>query len=172
MATWTEVTNAAPELAAAVQERFDAHIHKTLATLRADGSPRISGIEASFRDGEVWLGMMPDSRKARDLQRDPRFALHSATVDPKMADGDAKLVGRAVEVTDQGTIDWFAGQAGKEGQEGKEGEEKGDARPEPFHLFRVDVEEIVLTTLGGDPPDRLVIETWREGRGVSRVERK
>jgi hypothetical protein len=163
MATWNEVTKAAPELAAAVQGRFDAHIHKTLATLKADGSPRISGIEASFRDGEVWLGMMPDSRKARDLQRDPRFALHSATVDPKMADGDAKLAGRAIEVTDQGTIDWFAGQ---------EGEEKGEAPPEPFHLFRVEVEEIVLTTLGGDPPDHLVIETWRERRGVSRVERR
>ena len=163
MATWNEVTKAAPDLAAAVQERFDAHIHKTLATLRADGSPRISGIEASFRDGGLWLGMMPDSRKARDLQRDPRFALHSATVDPKMADGDAKLAGRTVEVIDQATIDWFAGQ---------EGEEKGEAPPEPFHLFRVDVEEIVLTTLGGDPPDHLVIETWRERRGVSRVERR
>jgi Pyridoxamine 5'-phosphate oxidase len=163
VATWNEVTKAAPELAAAVQRRFDAHIHKTLATLRADGSPRISGIEASFRDGEVWLGMMPDSRKARDLQRDPRFALHSATVDPKMADGDAKLAGRAIEIIDQGTIDWFAG---------LEGEEKGEAPPEPFHLFRVEVEEIVLTTLGGDPPDHLVIETWRERRGVSRVERR
>jgi general stress protein 26 len=163
VATWYEVTKAAPELAAAVQQRFDANIHKTLATLRADGSPRISGMEASFRDGEVWLGMMPDSRKAHDLQRDPRFALHSATVDPKMAGGDAKLAGRAIEITDQGTIDWFAGQ---------EGEEKGEAPPEPFHLFRVDVEEIVLTTLGGDPPDHLVIETWRDRRGVSRVERR
>jgi hypothetical protein len=163
VATWNEVTKAAPELAAAVQQRFDANIHKTLATLRADGSPRISGIEASFRDGEVWLGMMPDSRKALDLQRDPRFALHSATVDPKMAGGDAKLAGRAIEITDQTTIDWFAGQ---------EGEEKGEAPPEPFHLFRVDVEEIVLTTLGGDPPDHLVIETWRDRRGVSRVERR
>jgi hypothetical protein len=163
MATWNEVTKAAPELAVAVQGRFDAHIHKTLATLRADGSPRISGLEASFRNGEVWLGMMPDSRKARDLQRDPRFALHSATVDPKMADGDAKLAGRAIEITDQATIDWFAEQ---------EGEEKGEAPPEPFHLFRVDVEEIVLTTLGGDPPDHLVIETWRERRGVRRVERR
>src|SRR2546426_12000890 len=42
----------------------------------------------------------------------------------------------------------------------------------PFHLFRVDVDEIVLTTLGGDPPDHLVIETWRERRGTTRVERR
>jgi hypothetical protein len=150
MATWSEVTRSAPELAAAVQRRFAAHIHKTLATLRADVSPRISGIEASFRDGELWLGMMPDSRKARDLQRDPRFALHSATADPDMADGDAKISGRAVEVTDQAIVDWFAA---------KEREEKGEEPPKPFHLFRADIGEVVLVTLSGDPPDHLVIET-------------
>jgi hypothetical protein len=163
MATWDDVSKAAPELAATVQRCFDAHIHKTLATLRADGSPRVSGQEMSFRDGDVWLGMMPDSRKARDLQRDPRLGVHSATVDPTMAGGDAKLSGRAVEVTDRETFDWFVS---------KEGEEKGEEPPEPFHLFRIDVAEIVLTTLGGDPPDHLVIETWRERRGVTRVERR
>ena len=163
MATWSEVIRAAPELAAAVQRRFDAHIHKTLATLRADGSPRISGIEASFREGELWLGMMPDSRKARDLQRDPRFALHSATVDPEMADGDAKISGRAVEVTDQTTFEWFVGM---------ELAEKGEEPRQPFHLFGADIGEVVLTTVAGDPPDHLVIETWRERRGVTRVERR
>jgi hypothetical protein len=157
------VEKAAPELAAAVQRSFDAHIHKTLATLRADGSPRISGQELSFRDGNVWLGMMPDSRKARDLQRDPRLAVHIATVDSTMAGGDAKLAGRAVEVTDRETFEWFVGQ---------ERDEKGQEPPQSFHLFRVDVDEIVLTTLGGDPPDRLVIEAWREHRGTSRVERR
>jgi hypothetical protein len=163
VATWNDVTKAAPALAAAVQGRFDVHKHKTLATLRADGSPRISGMEASFRDGELWLGMMPDSRKARDLQRDPRFALHSATIDPELADGDAKIGGRAVEVTDPATFEWFIG---------KEQEEKGEEPPEPFHLFRADIDEISLVTLGGDPPDHLVIETWRERRGVTRVERR
>jgi Pyridoxamine 5'-phosphate oxidase len=163
VATWDEVAKNAPELAAAVQRSFDAHIHKTLATLRADGSPRISGQEASFRDGDLWLGMMPDSRKAKDLQRDPRFAVHSATVDPEMTGGDAKISGRAIEVTDQATFERFVG---------KEHEEKGEEPSQPFHLFRVDVNEIVLTTLGGDPPDHLVIQTWRERRGVTRVERR
>ena len=164
VATWNDVTRAAPELALAVQRSFDAHIHKTLATLRADGSPRISGQEASFRDGDLWLGMMPDSRKAKDLQREPRLALHSATVDPEMPDGDAKLAARAEEVADQETFDWFIGE---------EQAEKGQEPPQPFHLFRVDIVEIVLTTLGGDPPDHLVIETWRERRrGTTRVERR
>jgi hypothetical protein len=160
MASWSEVTGAAPELAGAVQRSFDAHIHKMLATLRADGSPRISGIEASFRNGELWLGMMPESRKAQDLQRDPRFALHSAPIDLELRGGDAKLAGRAVEVTDQATFDWFVG---------TEREAKGEAPPEPFHLFRGDIDEIVLTTVRGD---HLVIETWREGGGVTRVERR
>ena len=65
--------------------------------------------------------------------------------------------------TDQETFAWFVGQ---------EREEKGEEPPQPFHLFRVEVDEIVLTTLGGDPPDHLVIETWRERRGTTRVERR
>ena len=158
MASWREVTEGAPELAAAVQALFDAHKHKTIATLRRDGSPRISGNEASFRDGELWLGMMPDSRKALDLLRDPRLALHSATVDPEMAEGDAKIAGRAVEVDDPGVKQALVEEAGED--------------PGPFHLFRVDVTEVVRITLGGDPPDHLVIESWHEGTGYKRAERQ
>jgi general stress protein 26 len=157
MASWSEVSEAAPELSAAVRRVFDAHKHKTMATLRRDGSPRISGTEVDFRDGELWIGSMPDARKARDLQRDPRLAIHSATVDSDMADGDAKVAGRAVEVTDEAAKDRVR---------------TDDTPPEPFHLFRVDVTEIVLMTLAGDPPDRMVIESWHEGREVERVERR
>src|SRR5262245_20572123 len=99
MASWSEVEAAAPELAARARTAFDAHRHKVLATLRRDGSPRLSGIEAGFVDGELLLGMMPGSRKALDLRRDPRLALHSASVDPPddptTWPGDAKLAGRA-----------------------------------------------------------------------------
>ena len=98
MVCWSDVVIAAPELAAAVQARFDAHGLGLLATLRRDGSPRISGIEPLFALGEVWLGMMPESRKALDLLRDPRFALHNATVDKAVTEGDAKLAGRAIPV--------------------------------------------------------------------------
>ena len=94
MARWSEVEQAAPELAAAARGFLDAGVHKTLATLRHDGSPRISGSEAQFRDGDLWFGSMWQALKARDLQRDPRFALHSASVDPPDWRGDAKLSGR------------------------------------------------------------------------------
>src|SRR4051812_15999577 len=103
MPTWTQFTDASPELADAVRGRFEAHGLALLATVRRDGSPRISGIEAFFADGELWLGMMDASLKARDLQRDPRLALHNATVDKDVADGDAKISGRAVEVFDEET---------------------------------------------------------------------
>ena len=108
MANWRGIEEAAPELAARARSAFDAHRHKVLATLRRDGSPRISGIEATFEDGELWLGMMPGSRKALDLRRDPRLALHSASVDPPddptTWSGDAKLAGRAVEVDDPALV--------------------------------------------------------------------
>src|SRR5215208_7215852 len=100
MATWNDVTTAAPELAAAARELFEAHTHLTIATLRKDGSPRISGIEAQFLEGDLWFGSMPDALKARDLQRDPRFALHSGTGDASAWTGDAKVSGRVEEVTD------------------------------------------------------------------------
>lgn len=162
MATWEEVSASAPEFAARVRELFDAHRHKTMATLRRDGSPRISGIEAVFLDGELWFGGMWRSRKALDLRRDPRFALHSASVDPPDGDprewrGDAKLSGRAVEVDDP---------------ERKEAIRKatGGGEPEPFHLFRVDMREVVVTRVG-DPPDHLLIELWREGEGLRTMKR-
>ena len=160
MASWAEIEAAAPQLAARARAAFDAHKHKVLATLRRDGSPRISGIEASFADGQLWLGMMPGSRKALDLRRDPRLALHSPSVDPPEDDpanwaGDAKLSGRAVEVDDPAMLQRMGA-----------GEEAGDA-----HLFRVDVTELVHTRVG-EPADHLVIELWQEGRGLRTMRRR
>jgi hypothetical protein len=164
MARWDEVAASAPEFADTVRARFDAHRHKVLATLRADGSPRISGIEANFVEGDLWLGMMPGSRKALDLRRDPRMALHSATVDPPddptAFEGDAKLTGQAEEITDRDRFREYLDATGQAGQ--------GAQEPGSFHLFRVDLTEVVLTSIG-DPPDHLVVELWRPGEGVRRT---
>src|ERR1700759_5392094 len=103
MTTWKDVERAEPEFAQRVRALFDAHRHKTIATLRADGSPRISGIEAVFEGGDLFFGSMANARKGADLRRDPRFALHSATVDPVEGSeakwpGEAKISGRAIAV--------------------------------------------------------------------------
>ncbi|HKN89021.1 MAG TPA: pyridoxamine 5'-phosphate oxidase [Acidimicrobiia bacterium] len=163
MATWSEVEAAVPELAAVVRAAFDAHRHKVLATLRADGSPRLSGNEASFRGGDLWLGMMHRSRKALDLERDSRMELHSAPVDLELKLGDAKLAGRAVEVTDPEVIRRFAAASAEE--------HAGVEPPAPFHLFRVDIGEVTLIRVG-DPPDHLVIESWSPAAGHRRTERR
>jgi hypothetical protein len=144
MASWSEVEAQAPELARAAREYLDKHKHKTLATLRKDGSPRISGTEAEIVDGELQFGSMWRAVKALDLLRDPRFALHSGSDDPDDGwTGDAKVAGRAeVAATDEGKS----------------------------HTFRADITELSVVRLG-EPRDHLVIESWHEGRGVTRRRR-
>ncbi len=161
MASWSELAAAAPRLAETVQERFEATGLGLLATLRRDGSPRISGIEPLFALGELWLGMMPGSHKATDLLRDPRFALHNATVDKQVTNGDAKIGGRAVPVkVESETARFMEAFREKTGQQ---------VPPGPFHLFRADVLEVSTVHPGGDHLD---IEWWREGDGLKRVERR
>ena len=101
MVAWRDVEAAEPEFAARVRRLFDAGRHKTIATLRVDGSPRVSGIECEFADGELRFGSMPGARKGADLRRDPRFALHGPAFHPEEGKeagwpGEAKIAGRAV----------------------------------------------------------------------------
>src|ERR1700712_6005384 len=153
MARWGEVETSAPDFADRVRGIFEAGTNKTLATLRADGSPRISASECKFEGGEVTLGMMEESRKLQDVRRDPRFALHSPTLEPPPPDsdepwiGDAKMSGRLVEI--EPPADPVAG-AG---------------------YFRLDITEVALTYLGV-PKDHLVIESWHPGVGWQRRTRK
>jgi hypothetical protein len=149
MPAWDDVVRDAPDLAREVRARFGVRKHATLATLRRDGAPRISGTEVEFAGGQVVLGSMAGARKADDLRRDPRLAIHSPTTDPDPDDqtawpGEAKIAGTAVEY---------------------------DGPGDGTYRFRVDVTEVVLTTIG-TPPDHLVVESWHPGRGVERVERR
>ncbi|MGW4063198.1 pyridoxamine 5'-phosphate oxidase family protein [Amycolatopsis sp. NPDC004747] len=144
MTAWREFEAAEPEFARRVRALFDAHKHKTIATLRADGSPRISGIETVFEDGELAFGSMPGARKGADLRRDPRFALHSATVDPVQGEearwpGEAKIAGRV--------------------------------RTEDGERFVADVAEVVHTHLN-EAATLLVVEWWTPSGGLRKVERE
>jgi hypothetical protein len=157
MATWEDVTVAAPELAQAARELFEANTHLTIATLRKDGSPRISGIEAQIIEGDLWFGSMPNALKARDLQRDPRFALHSGTGDASDWPGDAKVAGRAEEITDPERMKEIF-------------EAMGHPQSGPSHLFRAELSEVSTVRLG-DPADHLVIDAWREGQPMRQIKR-
>ncbi len=110
-----------------------------------------SGIETVFEDGRLTFGSMPGARKGADLRRDPRFAVHSATVDPVEGaeaqwPGEAKIAGRALLA---GVI-----------TEGPDGD-----------LFQADIDEVVHTHLD-ERATRLVVEWWTPARGLRRVERE
>ena len=101
MPSWRYVVEAEPEFAGRVRALFEAGRHKTIATLRADGSPRISGIECEFTDdGELQFGSMTGARKGIDLHRDPRFALHGPTFHPVEGQNNSET---AVEYVDERT---------------------------------------------------------------------
>jgi hypothetical protein len=155
MASWQEIEQAAPELVERARGYLDAHVHKTLATIRRDGAPRISGTEIFFAQGDVWLGSMPGALKARDLRRDARFALHSGSDDPPEWPGDAKLSGVVEEITDPEVVQRI----------------NGAAASGPSHLFRLDLHEASVVGLN-EARDRIVIELWHPGEAVRRIERE
>ncbi len=153
--SWADFRTAEPDFADTVRQRFEQYKHHVLATLRKDGSPRVTGLEVEFRLGEPFLGMMPNSRKAVDLRRDPRFAVHANPgPDAEMADGDARISGRAAEVTEPAVLARFVEEV---------------APPEPFHLFRLELTEVVHTGIEGG--DTLVLRVWRPGRPLRSLRR-
>lgn len=102
MTSWTEFADSAPRISKIFTRRHAATGNLCmLATLRADGSPRISPLEPRVFEGELWLIGMPNTTKFKDLERDPRFCLHTATVDTQVGDGDAKLFGAVRNVQDE-----------------------------------------------------------------------
>jgi hypothetical protein len=148
VASWAELEELEPEFASRVRALMTSRKHMTMATLRRDGSPRVSGTEVEFANGQLSIGSMPGAVKALDLRRDQRVAIHGPTHDPP-ADrpsawtGEAKVSGTAVEA-----------ESGNES-----------------HRFVIDVHEAVITHLN-DAGDRLVVESWNPARGYRKIERE
>jgi Pyridoxamine 5'-phosphate oxidase len=152
---WKEIAEAEPDFADRVRRLFDAGRHKTIATLRADCSPRISGIECEFAEGELRFGSMDGARKGADLRRDPRFALHGPTFQPEEGNesdwpGEAKITGRAFPAGPVTTDEV--------GQQ-PDGE-----------MFVADITEVVITGLNAEAT-KLVVESWTPVRGLRKFER-
>jgi hypothetical protein len=141
MTKWNAVETDAPAFARRVRALFDSGTNKTMATLRSDGSPRISGIELEFSHGTIRLGLMPNSAKLADVERDPRVAIHSPTLeppsDPELWDGEGKLSGTLVPIP-------------------------ADPEGPPGSYFELDLTEVVLVCVEGGV---LVIESWHPDRG-------
>lgn len=148
MTSWQQFEQEAPELAREIRGRFEAHETHVLATLRKDGSPRVSGSEVAFQGENLTFGSMGNAVKARDLQRDGRFAIHAHPSTDARQIGDAKIAGVATEVPNP-----------------------GEATEEDSHAFVVDLAEAVVTSVDQEA-EELVIQVWRPGQGVKTIRRK
>ncbi|MFF0010560.1 pyridoxamine 5'-phosphate oxidase family protein [Streptomyces sp. NPDC005374] len=152
---WAAFSSAEPDLARTAEERFGAFTHHVLATLRKDGSPRTTGLEVRFLGGELWLGMMPDSLKALDLRRDPRFALQANPGEGQsLGGGDVRIAGRAFEVEEPRTKAAYVEEV---------------KPPEPFHLFRTELTEVVRTCV--EDEKYLVLQIWKPGQPSRTIKR-
>lgn len=158
MSSWREFEQEQPDLAREVRTRFDVHVHKVMATVRADGSPRLCGSEVVFHGDDLWVAGMVGARRFADLRRDPRLSVHSCPEDMPGWSGDARLSGTAVAVEDPAVKRRIQGDAPPGSPQG------------PFELFRVDLTEAMAVRLdeGGE---QIVVEWWREGSGLGRSTR-
>jgi hypothetical protein len=150
---WERFAAEAPRLARLNEERMQRAGVLLVGTISLDGTPRISPVEPQLLEGELLLGMVWQSLKALDLQRDPRCLLHSAIPDKSGTDGEFKLRGRASEVQDRGL---------RERSAQKSLEDTGCRPEEPYHLFAVDIESasFVLYRPRGDQ----CLVRWRPGQ--------
>ncbi|MGV9821424.1 pyridoxamine 5'-phosphate oxidase family protein [Nocardia xishanensis] len=162
MTFWTPFTEEAPKISTVFSRRHKATGNLCmLATLRADGSPRISPVEPRIFEGMLVIVGMPGTTKFKDLARDPRFCLHTATVDTMVGDGDAKLFGSVTDLPDRETHARFAQNLF---------EESGfDIRGQEFdHFYVADITGASCVEI---TDGQLAITIWKPGEG-ERVVRK
>lgn len=165
MPTFRDVEAASPELAARARSTLSATQNAVLGTLRRDGSPRLSGVDCFFGDGQLCIASSPGTLKGKDLRRDPRMSLHSIPWDSRLlrpdaedpGAGDAKVAGTARLVTGPDTVAAIHASLASEGLR---------EPPESFELFVVDIESVAVLY----PHDgRLVIDQWSASRGAQRL---
>src|SRR3712207_2862702 len=108
MASWSEFATAEPRLAGAVRALLQQYGPGLgyLATVRADGGPRVHPVSPVITDDGLFCFVVT-SPKRRDLERDGRYALHSYP--PEDNDDEAYLTGHARPVDDPAVVDRLAG---------------------------------------------------------------
>jgi Pyridoxamine 5'-phosphate oxidase len=166
VASFADVENVEPDLAERVRAILSSTTNAVLGTIRRDGSPRLSGADPYFHDGQLHIWSMPRARKGEDLRRDPRVAVHSIPWDSrKLREGaadvglaDAKVSGTAVLVADAGVLSAFRAWLRSE---------RGFEPPEDWDLFTIDID--TLTVISVDD-GQLVVDRWSttDGRQTMR----
>jgi hypothetical protein len=166
MASFAEVANVEPDLAERVRALLSSTTDAVVGTIRRDGSPRLSGADPYFHDGQLRLWSMPGARKGQDLRRDPRVAVHSIPWDSRrlrdgaddVGEADAKASGRAVLTTDAGEVSGFRAWLRSV---------RGVEPPEDWDLFTIDIDALTVVSVDGG---QLVVDRWSttDGRQTMR----
>jgi hypothetical protein len=152
--TWSEFDAAAPSLAEAGRDllyQFGVGLG-FLATVRADGGPRVHPVGPLLGDGGLHVFVVPSPKQA-DLRHDGRFALHSFPC----ADGEDAfyVTGRATEVGDARLRAALASQFVEERRE------IGVPAPADDHaLFALGVEHVLVTRTTGHGDHAPVHTRW------------
>ncbi len=161
---WAEFKRAVPEIALLGAERFGQTGLALMGILRRDGSPRISPVDPYFADEHLLLGMMLGSKKALDLLRDPRCVVHSVVSDRNGSEGEFKLRGRAVPVSNPEMLErYYEAYAARQG-----------GRPPagfPAHLFSLDIGSAAF--IGWDIAEgEMIVKRWIPRHGLRETRRK
>jgi len=167
MASFADVENVEPDLADRVRAILSSTTNAVLGTIRRDGSPRLSGADPYFHDGQLCIWSMPRARKGQDLRRDPRVAVHSIPWDSRrLRDGaadvgqaDAKVSGTAALVSDAGALSAFRVWLRSE---------RGVEQPEDWDLFTIDIDALTVISVDNG---QLVVERWSTAEGRQSMRR-
>jgi pyridoxamine 5'-phosphate oxidase-like protein len=156
---WADFERAAPDLAVEVREQIDRSGFVLAGTIRRDGTPRISPVEARVVHGHLLLVMIRGTHKARDVLRDSRLVLNTPVFDPADPGCELKLRGRAVAVEDRGLLEAAANATEAA---------SGWRPPADWHFFSIEVEDVALMEW-----DRgaLAMTRWTAERGLERTTR-
>jgi hypothetical protein len=153
---WSDIEHTQPRLARLATDRLIDPGVVLVATIRHDGTPRLSAVEPYVLAGELWLSMMWQSMKARDLLRDPRILVHSAVTGRDGAEGEFKIRGTVRAENDQAVqrryADAVAASLGWNPQPGK------------FHLFAVDIGQVTYITYDPGGSGDQHVAMWPPGR--------
>jgi Pyridoxamine 5'-phosphate oxidase len=143
MATWQDFAAAEPELADFAFERLDERI-AYLATVTAEGAPRVHPVSPFIGAGRLFVYMEPTSPKVRDLARDPRFSLHCTVENNDGGEGELSVSGRARLVLDpaQRTLAFTTAR------------EAGQSPEERYVVFELELDRVLATTYAGGKPHR------------------
>jgi Pyridoxamine 5'-phosphate oxidase len=143
--SWKDLETAQPELAAYGAERFQRFEVAYLATVRADGSPRVHPVTPIVGQGRLFLFMEPTSPKGHDLRRDGRYALHCSVSNSSGESGEFFISGRATFIDDPAVRELAV--------------EVATYTPaDRYILFELDVESASSTTYTGG---QIVRQRWK-----------